>query len=63
MRSFLHNDEANAIVVSRNFGQLMDEIFTRDEQASQPVELERWKRRSLRERLKEFGVKLFGYWL
>lgn len=63
MRSFLHNDEANAIVISRDFGQRMEEVFRRDEQASQPVELERWKRRSLWQRLKEFGVNLFGYWL
>jgi cardiolipin synthase len=63
MRSFLHNDEVNAIVISRDFGQRMEEVFTRDQRASRPVELERWSRRSLWQRLKEFGVELFGYWL
>jgi cardiolipin synthase len=63
MRSFLHNDEVNAIVVSRDFGQRMEAVFRRDQQASRPVELERWNRRSLWQRLKEFGVSLFGYWL
>jgi cardiolipin synthase len=63
MRSFLHNDEVNAIVVSRDFGQRMEEVFKRDQQASKPVELERWQKRSFWQRIKEFGVKLFGYWL
>ena len=63
MRSFLHNDEVNAIVISRDFGRRMEEVFRRDQQASQPVKLERWKRRSVWQRIKEFGVQLFGYWL
>jgi len=63
MRSFLHNDEANAIVVSRDVGQKMEEIFRRDQQSAQPVELSEWKDRSLWQRLKEFGAKLMGYWL
>ncbi len=63
MRSFLHNDEANAIVISRDFGQRMEDVFKQDERASRPVELDRWERRSFWQRVKEFGVKLFGYWL
>jgi cardiolipin synthase A/B len=63
MRSFLHNDEVNAVVVSRDFGQRMEEVFMRDEQASKELELERWQKRSWWQRLKERSVKLFGYWL
>ena len=63
MRSFLHNDEANAIVVDRDFGQRMEEVFARDQQRSKPVAIERWSKRSLWQRMKEFGVKVFGYWL
>ena len=63
MRSFLHNDEVNAIVVSRDFARRMEVVFHRDERASRPIELERWNRRSRWQRLKEFGVNLFGYWL
>lgn len=63
MRSFLHNDEVNAIVVSRDFGRHLEEVFTRDQRASKPVELQRWRKRSLWQRLKEFAVNLFGYWL
>ncbi|MFC4313481.1 cardiolipin synthase [Steroidobacter flavus] len=63
MRSFVHNDEVNAIVVDREFGQRMEEVFKRDERSSRPVTLERWEKRSLWQRMKEFGVKLFGYWI
>jgi len=63
MRSFLHNDEVNAIVIERDFGQRMENVFKRDERTSRPVTLERWQKRSLWQRFKEFGVKLFGYWL
>jgi cardiolipin synthase A/B len=63
MRSFLHNDEANAIVISRDFGQRMEEVFSKDQRASQPVDLQRWQKRSLWQRVKEFSVGLFGYWL
>jgi cardiolipin synthase A/B len=63
MRSFLHNEEVNAIVVSRDFGQNMETVFKQDLKASQPVGLERWRRRSMWQRVKEFGVTLFGYWL
>ncbi len=63
MRSFIHNDEVNAIIISRDFGQRMEEVFRRDERASRAVTLERWQKRSLWQRMKEFGVKLFSYWL
>lgn len=63
MRSFLHNDEVNAIIVSRDFGQRMERVFNDDQRASRPVTLERWEKRSWWRRLKEFTVRLFGYWL
>src|SRR5690606_3731864 len=44
MRSFIHNDEVNAIVISRDFGERMEEVFRRDERASRPVTLERWQK-------------------
>lgn len=63
MRSFLHNNEVNAIVINREFAQRMEEVFKKDERASRLVTLERWQQRSLWQRFKEFGVKLFGYWI
>lgn len=63
MRSFLHNDEVNAIVISPETARRMEEVFTRDQQAARPVELDRWQKRSAWQRAKEFFVNLFSYWI
>jgi cardiolipin synthase len=63
MRSFLHNEEANAIVIDRDVGQRMEQVFEKDQRAARPVELERWQQRSTWRRFKEFWVSLFGYWI
>jgi cardiolipin synthase len=63
MRSFIHNDEVNAIIISRDLAQRLEEVFNRDQRASKPVELKRWEQRSVWRRFKEFTVRLFGYWL
>jgi cardiolipin synthase len=63
MRSFLHNDEVNAIVISRETAKRMEQVFTRDQQAARPVDLDRWQRRSVWQRMKEFFVNLFSYWI
>ena len=62
-RSFLHNDEVNAIVISRDTAAKMEQVFQRDQQAARPVELDRWKRRSWWQRTKEFFVNMFSYWI
>jgi cardiolipin synthase A/B len=63
MRSFLHNDEVNAIVIGRDTARRMEEVFLRDQQAARPVDLKSWQRRSLWQRTKEFFVNLFSYWI
>lgn len=63
MRSFVHNDEVNAIVVSRDVARRMETIFLRDQKASRQIDLSQWQDRSLWQRLKEFGARLMGYWL
>jgi cardiolipin synthase len=63
MRSFLHNEEVNAIVIDRDVGQRMEQVFEKDQKAARPVELERWEHRSAWQRFKEFWVSLFGYWI
>jgi cardiolipin synthase len=63
MRSFLHNDEVNAIVINRDTAKRMEEVFMRDQQAARPVELDRWQKRSVWQRMKEFFVNLFSYWI
>jgi cardiolipin synthase len=63
MRSFLHNDEVNAVVVSRDVARDLEEVFVRDQRAAKQIELDRWERRSVWQRMKEFLVDLFGYWI
>jgi cardiolipin synthase len=63
MRSFLHNDEVNAIVISRDTARRMEEVFQRDQQSARAVELKAWERRSLWQRTKEFFVHMFSYWI
>lgn len=63
MRSFLHNDEANAVVVSRDVGQRMEDVFQRDAKAARQITRKEWENRSVWQRLKEMGAKMFGYWL
>ena len=62
-RSFIHNDEVNAIVISRDTAVKMEQVFLRDQQAARPVELVKWQRRSLWQRTKEFFVNMFSYWI
>jgi cardiolipin synthase len=62
-RSFLHNDEVNAVVLGARFGQLMESQFSKDAAAAKPVVLEEWRRRPLSERALESLSRLVDYWL
>jgi cardiolipin synthase len=63
MRSFLHNDELNAVVLSVDFAKRMDALFQRDLQQSVEVNAEQWRRRGMRQRLREWMARIFEYWL
>lgn len=63
MRSFVHNDEVNAVIVSRELGRRMEEIFERDQAASRQLTLEKWKERGIWQRMLELGSKVVWYWL
>jgi cardiolipin synthase len=62
-RSFLHNDEINAVVLGREFAQQMQAIFAQDLAASTAIDVEQWEHRPLRFRLREWGARLGEYWL
>jgi cardiolipin synthase len=63
MRSFLHNDELDATILGREFAGQMQAAFAADLEASEAVDLERWEARSFDFRLKEWGARLWEYWL
>ena len=58
-RSFLDNDEVNAVVLGREFGQQMQAAFTLDIAASQPIDRQQWAKRPLLMRLKETAARLW----
>ena len=62
-RSFVHNQELDAVILGPEFGGQMRSTFQRDLAASNPVTLEQWQRRPLDQRLKETLGRLWEYWL
>jgi cardiolipin synthase len=63
MRSFLHNNEVNAVVVGSDFAARMEQVFERDVAAAQEIRLETWRERSMVEKVREAAASLFSYWL
>ena len=62
-RSFLNNDEVDAVVLSEVFGEQMEAMFEDDLARSRRIELSEWKRRSLGSRFKEMGARFWERWL
>ncbi len=62
-RSFLHNQELNAVVLGAEFGERMRKAFDEDVAQSEQVTLEAWQGRALDLRVKEMFGRLWQYWL
>ena len=62
-RSFLHNDELNAVILGRDFARQMEAMFENDRAASDRIDYQAWKRRPLHLRVKEWLSRLPEYWL
>ena len=62
-RSFLHNQELDAVVLGDEFGRQVSDMFEMDLQDSREITLEQWKDRPLVDRIKEFGARLWARWL
>ena len=59
-RSAIDNDEVNAVVLGREFGQQMQAAYMKDLQSSEEIELRAWEHRPLMMRLKEAAARLWG---
>jgi cardiolipin synthase len=59
-RSFLDNNEVNAVVLGRDFAQQMQAMFAKDLEASDAIDLESWERRPLLFRFKEWMARVWG---
>jgi cardiolipin synthase A/B len=62
-RSFLHNDEVNAVVLGQEFGAQMQAMFDADLASSEAITLASWERRPLDDRVKETAARVWEYWL
>jgi cardiolipin synthase len=62
-RSFLHNDEIQAVVLSASFGDQMRAAFQKDLAQSEPLTLDAWHGRSLLQRMQEVTAGMWEYWL
>jgi cardiolipin synthase len=62
-RSFLHNQELNAVVLGPAFGARMREVFKVDLAASRRIDPAEWTQRPLGQRLKEQAARLWSWWL
>lgn len=61
-RSFVLNEEVDAVVVGADFGTEMEALFERDVAASRPVTLAEWQSRPLWRRAAEGLARLFERW-
>jgi cardiolipin synthase len=62
-RSFLHNQELNAVVLGAGFGTQVQAMFDKDLAASDAITLEQWQHRPVTTRLKEAFARAWEYWL
>ncbi len=62
-RSFLHNDEINAVILGRGFAAQMGAMFARDVAESDEITLGQWKHRPWMMRFKERMARIGAYWL
>lgn len=62
-RSFLHNQELNAVVLGQDFGRQVQAMFDKDLAASEAITIDQWAHRSLEERVKERLARVWEYWL
>jgi cardiolipin synthase len=59
-RSFLDNDEINAVIIGREFGQRMQDMFAEDLEASKQIDREQWEHRGITSRLKEGAARMWA---
>ena len=62
-RSFMHNNEIDAVVLGTSFAEQLGVIFEDDLKESKVVDLKQWQRRSVTVRMKEWSARLWEYWL
>lgn len=62
-RSFLHNNEIDAVVLGDEFSVQMQSMFDKDLSKSVAIDLETWNKRPVGDRFKEWAAGIWRYWL
>lgn len=62
-RSFVNNQEINAVILGQDFGDQMQTMFNEDLTVSKQVTLEDWRKRSITSRIKERAARLWARFL
>ncbi len=62
-RSFLHNQELNAVVLGTEFAAQLQAMFAADLARSDAITLENWAKRPVTMRLQELFARAWAYWL
>ena len=59
--SFLHNHEANAVILGAEFAAQLEDVFLADLENAVEIDADRWQERSLWQRAKELGSYFIRY--
>ncbi|MDD2932394.1 MAG: cardiolipin synthase [Methylotenera sp.] len=62
-RSFVNNQEINAVILGQDFGDQMQALFEKDLESSKLVTLESWRKRPVSSRIKERAARLWARFL
>jgi cardiolipin synthase len=62
-RSLLHNLELNAVVLGPEFGARMEALFEKDLANSEEITLDRWRRRPIKDRIREAAGRTWAFML
>jgi len=62
-RSFLHNNEIDAVILGEEFAAQMQAMFDKDLEKSRAINLKTWNKRPVSDRMKEWSAGWWEYWL
>ncbi len=62
-RSFVYNQEINAVILGQDFGRQLQIVFEKDLESSKLITLKEWRKRSISLRIKERAARLWARFL
>jgi phosphatidylserine/phosphatidylglycerophosphate/cardiolipin synthase-like enzyme len=62
-RSVVFNNEVDAVILGHDTAGQVEALIKQYMDVSRPIELDRWERRSLRERMRELEAGVWQYWM